>query len=157
MKREDTKLFKDLPKYKSDGVTPIIYAIEELEAGDDAFSTEIEKKDEDTYEIVNTLKEKYRSNIPTSNKDSLRRIIKTNSITNRDYTLSTINISTTDVSTPSVAEKIIKKINLLIPKTGDTSNSILYVGILIVAGLFFIVLVLIKNKDVQRKRRKRKE
>ena len=150
-------IFKDLPKYKSDGVTPIIYAIEELEAGDDAFSTEIEKKDEDTYEIVNTLKEKYRSNIPTSNKDSLRRIIKTNSIPNRDYTLSTINISTTDVSTPSVAEKIIKKINLLIPKTGDTSNSILYVGILIVAGLFFIVLVLIKNKDVQRKRRKRKE
>ena len=106
---------------------------------------------------MNTLKEKYRSNVPTSNKDSLRRIIKTNSIPNRDYTLSTINISTTDVSTPSVAEKIIKKINLLIPKTGDTSNSILYVGILIVAGLFFIVLVLIKNKDVQRKRRKRKE
>lgn len=50
-------IFKDIPKYKSDGKTPIAYTVEELESGTlEGFTTMVEKKAEDAYLITNTLK-----------------------------------------------------------------------------------------------------
>ena len=50
-------IFEDIPKYKSDGSTEISYAIEELEAGTlEGFDTKVEKIDEQTYLITNSLK-----------------------------------------------------------------------------------------------------